>query len=213
MMPFRGSCRAARGGLALLLSFSLAGCAGLLPSQAAPDSEAAIQAAGRPYLDTLKVNGRLSVRYQANGKDESLSGGFLWSQAPRQTQVTLLSPLGQTVALIEASPDGATFQQSGQPPRSAGDVDSLVAQTLGWPLPVSGLRDWLQGFATDQQGRRFIATPARQEVTTADGWRLLYASWSDASDGQPPRPRRIDAQRATVEAGEVALRIVIDGWQ
>ena len=80
---------------------------------------------------------------------------------------------------------------------------------------MAGLRDWLQGFALDSQGRRFIAAPpATASLTTLDGWGLTYAAWRDESDNSPKNaPRRIDLTRSTAQAGNVEIRIVIDDWQ
>src|SRR5438445_537267 len=82
-------------------------------------------------------------------------------------------------------------------------------------LPVAGLRDWLQGYATGADGRRFIASAEHDSVNTRDGWRIRYVSWQDepASSGAAiTRPKRIDLARSTAQAGEVSMRIVIDSW-
>jgi outer membrane lipoprotein LolB len=196
--------------LAIALPLLLGGCAGMIP--ATQTSPPAPQAAPvRPYADNLDLGGRISVRYQNNGKDEAMHGSFVWTQNPTHTGVTLLSPLGQTIAIIDVTPDGATLAQSGQPVRGAADVDALMTDALGWPLPVSGLRGWLQGFAVDAAGRRFVASSETNDVATRDGWRIRYASWQD--DGQAQHPRRIDLDRRTMQAGDVSIRIVIDTWQ
>jgi outer membrane lipoprotein LolB len=201
--------RAALTALVLLL----AGCASLSPRPTeTPQAEQAMRS--RSFQDAIELAGRLSVLYQGAYKDEALHGSFTWAQRPAQTTVTLMSPLGQTLAVIDLTPDGATLTQAGQPPRAAADVDTLTAETLGWPLPISGLRYWLQGFAIDAGGRHFVATPESSDVTTRDGWRLHYTSWQDnASSTAPQRPRRIDLERSTQQAGNVAIRIVIDTWQ
>jgi outer membrane lipoprotein LolB len=191
------------------LSLLLGGCATMTPPAAVPPT--AQTATSRLYADHLDLGGRLSVRYQNNGREEAMHGSFVWSQNPSQTSITLLSPLGQTVAIIDVTPDGASLTQSGQPARTAADVDALVAETLGWPLPVAGLRGWLQGFAVDASGKRFIANPQATEVATRDGWRIHYAAWQD--DAAQSRPRRIDLDRSTAQAGDVSIRIVIDNWQ
>ncbi|HEY8607167.1 MAG TPA: lipoprotein insertase outer membrane protein LolB [Noviherbaspirillum sp.] len=191
--------------VAIASTLVLSACATVSPT-AAPDGPAAT--AERAFRQQLSLGGRLSVRYQGPQKEEAIHGSFSWAQTAERTTVTLLSPLGQTVALIEAGPAGATMTQAGQPLRVAADVDTLTAEALGWPLPVAGMRDWLQGFATDPEGRRAVASPARDTLLTRDGWRIHYAAWSD--DG---RPRRIDLARNTQQAGEVSIRIVIDTWQ
>ncbi|HJV75485.1 MAG TPA: lipoprotein insertase outer membrane protein LolB [Noviherbaspirillum sp.] len=205
-----------RWAAASTLPLLVAACASVsLPS--APGSEATSPSpitGARIFHDTIDFGGRLSVRYQNDQKEEGLHGSFIWTQTPVQTQITLLSPLGQTLAVINVTPLGATLMQAGQPIRSATDVDALTAETLGWPLPVAGLRSWLQGFATDRTGRRFVATPHTTDVTTGDGWQIRYANWAD--DVAPPsqnRPKRIDLARYTEQAGNVSIRIVLDTWQ
>lgn len=203
----------ANAALLALSALLTAGCAGLTPrSDTAMTPQAMQTATPRHYRDTLDLDGRLSVQYQRNNQDESLHGSFTWRQTAQRNAITLLSPLGQTLATITVEPGSATLTESGKAPRTASDVDALAAQSLGWPLPVAGLRDWLQGFATDANGRRFVASPDADSVTTSDGWRLHYVSWDD-SDPADIRPRRIDLARETEQAGDVSIRIVIDNWQ
>lgn len=189
----------------------LAGCASVGPF--APAS-APVPSTPLEFHRAIDLTGRLSVHYQAGDKEEALHGSFTWSQSGPNTAVTLLSPLGQTIAVIKTTTEGATLEQGGQLPRSAPNVDTLTAQTLGWPLPVSGLREWLQGFAIDSEGHRFSASPQAGEVQTHDGWQISYQAWT-AEQTTPPqnRPRRIDLFRRTAEAGDVSIRIVIDSWQ
>jgi outer membrane lipoprotein LolB len=195
--------------IAIALPLLFAGCATLPP----PSQETAGQAAQRRFHETIDIDGRLSVRYQVNGKDEALHGSFTWSQTPAHTVVTLLSPLGQTVAVIEVNAEGATLRQAGQQAKSAASVDALTAETLGWPLPVAGLRDWLQGFAIDTSGKRIVAAPPETSIHSRDGWRIHFASWLEENPSSQNRPRRIDLARNTEQAGDVSLRIVIDTWQ
>ena len=194
------------------LCLSLSACSTLtspFSSGAAPSGQTVA-----PYRDQVELTGRLNVVYQKDDKPESATVNFNWQQTAQRTDVTLYSPVGSTLATIAVTPQQAVLTQSGKAPRSAPDVDALSAQLLGWSLPVSGLRDWLQGHAVGADGKRFVASPANDSVTTKDGWRLRYVSWQDASDNTPgalPQPRRIDAERnASAQADAVSLRIVLD---
>jgi len=194
--PFAALCAAA-----CLFTAALAGCA----TSTANLSTATVG----DYRETIDLTGKLSVNYQKDGRRESITGNFNWEQRPGAIDVALISPLGQTVATINVTPTAATLVQGGQEPRSADDIDSLTQQTLGWPLPVSGLRDWLQGYALDGQGRRFRASPANNTVTTGDGWRLRFVEWQDPAAAQPA-PRLIQAERAASgDITDLAIRIVI----
>lgn len=198
---------------ALMLPLLFTACAGISPPAATPlpaQQAASIQ----QYHESIELSGRLSVRYQRDGKEEATHGGFAWVQNPEHTTVTMLSPLGQTLAIIDVTPNAATLTQDGQTTRVAADVDTLANETFGWPLPVAGLRDWLQGFALDAAGQRFIATPQADDVTTRDGWRIRYASWqNDNATAAQNRPKRIDLERSAAHADGVSIRIVIDTWQ
>jgi outer membrane lipoprotein LolB len=182
-------------GAGLLACALLAGCA------TTPASSNRVA----PYSEEIALSGRISVNYQNNGKSESLSGKFGWQQSAQRTSVSLASPLGQTIAQIEVEPGVARLTQAGQAPREAVDIDTLSAQALGWPLPVSGLRNWLQGHAVSFDGSRFRASPEHNSVSTRDGWRVNFVSWQDDA-ALLPQPKRIDAERV----GQVAIRIVID---
>lgn len=192
---------------ALALALPLGACVTVPEGTPADQTSAAM----RPYHQAIDIGGRLSVRYQANGNEESLHGSFSWEQSRDLTVVTLLSPLGQTLARIEITPQSATLMQPGQAPRIADDIDALTSIALGWPLPVSGLKNWLQAYAASVENPRLRPVPAQNTVIdTPDGWRLHYVNWQQ--DVQP-YPRRIDLQRYTAQAGDVNLRIVVDRWQ
>ena len=187
-------------------AFALAAFAAVLSGCAtthAPLSQAPVAA----YRDTVNLAGRLSVNYQRDGKAESITGKFNWQQTPGRVDVSLASPLGQTIASISVTPESATLTQADRPPRVAKDLETLTNESLGWSLPVSGLRDWLQGYATGADGTRFTASPANSNVVTRDGWRLRFVSWQDDTSATP-QPKRIDADRN--DGQELAIRIVID---
>lgn len=189
----------------LIAALTLAGCQ---TTPTAPTGPALV------YSDTIDIGGRFTTQYEQNGRPQSISGSFEWSQTPQKTVVTLLSPLGQTVATITSTKDGATLVQADRPAKNAADVDTLVAETLGWPLPVSNLRSWMQGMAVDGDGKKINATPQwTKTIDTADGWRLQYLSWQDSDAGGAQTPKRIDMERDTSYAGRVQMRLVISSWQ
>jgi outer membrane lipoprotein LolB len=150
------------------------------------------------------------VSYRAAGKPESLQGKFLWVQRGEQIDIELLTPLGQTIARIAIAPGRAKIDQSGGEVREAASIDQLTEQTLGWTLPVNGLRYWLQGFMRDARGQLTSVAPDQSRTLRDDGWKLRYVSWQ--ADGSTAMPKRIDFTRDTTQS-ELALRVVIDRWQ
>jgi outer membrane lipoprotein LolB len=145
---------------------------------------------------------------------ESLHGKFTWQQAGEKTRIRFFSPLGQSVAAIDVTSEKAVFTASGKQPVAAPDADALTFRQLGWPLPVSGMRNWLQGCATDAAGQVFKASSARPEVTTRDGWRIHYLDWSAFGESERV-PRRVDMTHtpaAPAAVSSINIRLVIDEW-
>jgi outer membrane lipoprotein LolB len=188
--------------LILFACLALAGCA-TAPRADLPDAPLAA------YRPAIALSGHLAIQYQKDGQAQSSSGSFEWAQAGQQVDVSLFSPLGQTVAVIHVQPGMASLTEAGGKVHSAPDLDTLTQQTLGWTLPVRGLRDWLQGYATAADGSRFAAAPRHNSVTTVDGWRLRYVSWHDGA--AVARPRRIDCERdGGPDGAPLMLRISLD---
>ena len=182
----------------LLALLALAGCTTVAPLPGGP----------RNYRDELTLAGRMSVRYTEAGRPQSVQGKFLWTQYRDATDIELYSPLGQTIARIAITSGRARLEQSNGQVREAASADALTEQALGWSLPVTGLRYWLQGFVRDGD-RLLAASPATTETFRSDGWLLRYASWQQAGDQAVPK--RIDFERAG-RGDALAIRIVIDRW-
>ena len=164
----------------------------------------------RNYQSSISLGGRLSVRYQQNGKPQSLQGKFRWQQQGEQTDITLYSPLGQTIATIAITPGLAVMAQSDGEKKQAPNVTALTQEVLGWPMPVDGLRYWLQGFVQNVEGQLQTASPEGMHSFQSDGWRVRYVSWQRNASIQ--YPKRVDMERTTAEAGDIVLRLVIDDW-
>ncbi len=181
--------------------------------------------------EPLHMTGRFSIRIypkdahnDEQNQNHSLHGNFEWVQTnhsapihiPENTKVTLLSPFKQTLAVIDLTPQIATLTQVGKIPKSAPDADTLVTNILGWPLPISGLRYWLQGNAVKVDGSTFYANPENNLVTTQDGWQIHYISWEEdehTNNKKPYQPKRIDLTRMIPALGEITIRIMIDSRQ
>ena len=156
------------------------------------------------YQDDIQLSGKISVRYENENKPQQLPGSFEWEQRGQHLQITLFSPLGQTLAKITQDENRAILEQDGQAPRYAQNLDQLLQDSLGWALPVSGLRDWLQGFVRQADGKQQALSRIDQKLDS-DGWTLRYASWQS----EIYLPKRIELNRYTTKAGNVSISIFI----
>ena len=131
----------------------------------------------------------------------------------RNVRLDLVSPLGQTLAIITATPSGATLDLPNEAPRNAPEVDSLMEQALGFSLPVSGMRDWLHGRAAPGTPSNITRDAnGRPDTLRQSGWTVRYLAWQDTPENATPTttlPRRIDMARDGNES-PLSVRLVID---
>ena len=154
----------ARRGLALMVWVALAGCASSPPSAPADDF----------------WSGRLALRVDSTPV-QSLNAGFELRGNASSGELTLLSPLGSTLAEARWSASGAELRHSSATERYA-SMDELTQALTGAALPLPALFGWLRG-----------------QALVADGWQ---ADLSGHADG------RIAARRAhPLPTAELQLRL------
>ena len=164
----------------------------------------------RNYQESVTMTGKINIQYQQNDKAETLTGNFEWQQNSDEMSITLSSPLGQTIAVIRENAQGASLEQSKQETRYASNVEQLLTESLGWSLPITGLRDWLQGFDRNQQGQRFAVPTRDNHRSMTQGWQLDFTSWQE--DGEQIHPKLINLYRRTDEVGDLKIRLAILEW-
>jgi len=165
----------------------------------------------RSFHDNILIQGLFSVTYVHSYRPQSVQGRFQWQQQGQRIDIDLMSPLGQTMAKLTITPNSATIQQTGKEIKVADNVAELTEQTLGWSLPVAGMRDWLQGFHRTTTHQRQIARPNENDQFDTEGWHIQYVSWQQNSVSD--YPKRIDLTRTSPQLHQLSLRIIIDQWE
>lgn len=132
---------------------------------------------------TRAYAGRFAVQYtDSNGQPRNAYGNFQWHEAGDTITLQLLNPLGQTLAIVESAPSSATLELPNHPPQSAPDVQDLMHAALGFALPVSGLRYWLQPSPAPNSRARTKLDPqsGRLQQIKQDGWTIDYLAYATA---------------------------------
>jgi outer membrane lipoprotein LolB len=185
-----------RGACVGMLVLALGGCAAYAPEA--------------PPLQ--RYSGRFAATVADGERREAASGRFTLAVYLDRTTVELASPLGNTMARVQADASGATLtapQADGTLATWRGDsADALAESALGFALPVSGLADWLAG--RPAPGRPSRSTPAGgpAQRIEQDGWSIDIDERFDGSG----EPRRLTLSRDArpPSAPALRLRLVLD---
>lgn len=175
--------RAPRGaalGFAAAAVVALAGCASVKP-QGPSTSNAATSVTAQT---TRSYQGRFSVQYNDKyGTQRNVYGNFAWQETGDTVTIQLRNPLGQTLAIVTSSPSSATLELPNRQPFTADNVSTLMQNTLGFALPVEGLRYWLQPSPAPTSRAKTENDPdqpSRLKQITQDGWTIDYLAYADA---------------------------------
>lgn len=181
-----------RDGLAVALALWLAGCASL-PTGVPPAA---------PF-DAFHLTGRVSVRHG----EEGFSGTLDWWHRPEADEVEILGPLGQGVARLVRSPEGAMLTGSDRQTHRAADVDSLTEAILGWRLPLGQLGHWVQARPAPGSAAAMVRDGEGRVVRLEqDGWRIEYGGWRAVAAGVLPG-------RLVVNGRGLRLKLLVDVWE
>jgi len=135
---------------------------------------------------TFDAQGRMSVHYRDlhGGKEDTVFGRFAWIEHGNSVDLSLLDPLGQGIATVHAEPDDATLKLNDGRVFHGPSAEALTQEALGYSVPVTGLRSWLQG-RSSVPGKAPVTGPDGALTLSESGWTVEYPN------AQMP-PRRID---------------------
>ena len=191
-----GVCRLlAAGAMALVMTLLMASCA-VAPAPPTPPT----RTLSRDEIREFSLQARLAITRGA----ERVSVSVDWQHHDASDDITVLSPLGQTVAHLLADASGARLETADRQHLHAPDLDALTERALGTALPLSGLPQWVLGRAiAPERGERDAL--GRWKQFNESGWQVIFAEYE--SDALDALPRLIDLAR-----GEVSVRIRTDQW-
>ncbi|MFT0533619.1 lipoprotein insertase outer membrane protein LolB [Castellaniella hirudinis] len=182
----------ARWCVALGLAVWLAGCA--TPARIAGQGSA------------FERVGRFAVNLQPVAQPSyAAQGGFSWRDDGQVLRLDLSTPLGSVLARLRVAPGQAILVRNDGSRESAPSPDQLLAQVWGHPMPVAGLRYWVQGRAAPGLPATDLRRDAqgRLMVLRQDGWEIRLSDYDDQGPGRV-RLSRQDAQ------GQWRLQLIVD---
>jgi outer membrane lipoprotein LolB len=180
----------ARRLLAAGVMLVLTACASVAPSRSV----------SRDDIGEFSLQARLAI----TRGEERVALAIDWQHQGARDDITVRSPLGQTVAHLQADARGARLELADRQAWQAPNLDALTERALGTALPLSGLPHWVLGrAAAPERGERDAL--GRWKQFHEAGWQVVFAEYE--SDAIHALPRLIDLAR-----DDVRVRIRADEW-
>jgi len=196
-----------RGLRVLALAALLAACAPMPPT---PPSSADLEAAWNARRSDLAglcdwtAIGRILIRTE----DEAWSATLHWVQQGETYRIRLIGPLGQGTVQVSGDARGVTLRTS-DGVHHAASPRALMSDTLGWWVPVGGLRYWMKGL-DDPHGPAAVVSRldplGRPERLDQAGWEIEFQRY--ASDQSLALPTKLSLQ-----GEQVSVRVVVKRWE
>lgn len=156
-------------------------------------------------FDTWFCAGRVGVD---DGK-EAFSASLRWQQRRDNYDIRLFGPLGQGVAHVVGTPDGVALRTSDRDATLvAPTAELLLEQSLGWPLPISGLRFWILGITMPDMPveSRELDRWGRLVSLEQSGWRIRYTKYAQVNGIDLP-------VRMELDHVPFSARIAVNRWE
>ncbi len=176
---------------ALVLAL-LAGCASNPPAARPAQAD----------LAAFTLDGRIAVKYDG----QRSSGSFHWLHDAASDDITMLAPLGLTIAHIQRDAHGASLEASGKH-YAAPDSAELMQRALGWALPLDGLPYWVMALPAPGIPASMERNDSGQvSLLRQDGWEIRYTAYTATTANSLPL-------RLTLQRDNLEIRLLIDEWK
>jgi len=149
------------------------------------------------------IQGKLSV---ASDKDSG-SGTLTWKQDGDRYDFTIRGPITGRSFRLTGGPDGAQLEGLDGGTRRGPDAETLMADAVGWQIPMAELKRWVLGLRADTGPAdiRFGDDQLPSQLVQ-DGWTVDYKAW-DATHS-PAMPSKVFAEKPPFK-----VRLAIESWQ
>jgi len=129
--------------------------------------------------------GRFAITVtEPDGQQQAVQGGFLWTDNNQRYRLDLLSPLGSVQARVEGRPGYAMLTKADGDVYEADNPDALAEAALGGPIPVSYLRDWIQGRLNEASATTVQRDELGKPSTfVQDDWRVRLSRYDAQGPG------------------------------
>jgi len=128
-------------------------------------------------LENWRLEGRIGIQLP----NDSWQSSIHWNQQGGDFKISLYSPFGRILGRVEKQADEVLLiDGDGQTHhRSSKELDYLVSEQLGVPVPISSLRYWVLGQPQPNQSWQLLdSSKGESQGFSQAGWDIRFHRWS-----------------------------------
>jgi outer membrane lipoprotein LolB len=139
---------------------------------------------------------------------EGWNAGIVWEEQNQEFHIRLSGPFSQGGVALDGNTDQVTLTLDDGEQLSAPTAEQLLAEAMGWLLPVSALRDWVRGVPyakvavdkqeLDEQGRLLRLEQA--------GWQIEFLRYMPFEHYSMP-------EKVFMKHPELSVRLIVSDWR
>jgi outer membrane lipoprotein LolB len=191
--------------LSLTLILMLTGCAPLWQSKPAGDPEQLWQQRQMQQADlnAWAFKGRTAI---VQGR-EGWNAGIHWQERGQQFQIKLSGPFSQGGVALDGNAETVTLTLDDGETVSAATPEQLLAEAMGWLLPVSALRDWVRGVPYSKLPVDSKQLDAQGRLTKLEqaGWQIEFLRYMPFKGTSMP-------EKVFMKHPEMSIRLIVSDW-
>lgn len=157
----------------------------------------------RAQLTDWSFKGRTAI---TQGR-EGWNAGIQWEEQDEQFHIRLSGPFSQGGVVLNGDAEEVTLTLDDGETLTAPTPEQLLAEAMGWLLPVSALRDWVRGMPyskvpvdskeLDEQGRLIRLQQA--------GWQIEFLRYMPFEGLSMP-------EKVFMKHPDLSVRLVVMSW-
>jgi len=190
----------------MLLALCLAGCAES-PFQFQKDVAEETFIARENSLSQIHawtLRGRLAIQTQNEGWTVTIH----WNQDDDQFNMRLIAPLGQGTYELEGDRNNVSLLTADNKLLFADDPERLMLDSLGWKVPLNGLKYWIRGLPEPDIELENLVRDGFGRITDLQqsGWRVSILRYIEVDGLELP-------EKIFMHNDRFKLRLVIQDWK
>jgi outer membrane lipoprotein LolB len=184
---------------------TLSACTGVAVKESVTDAKVIYQqrAVQINAIDSWGFSGKISL----DDGDQGGSGKLHWDVLADRSELDFHAAMGRGAWHLQVDPERAVLKEATGEQHVAANVNDLIHQRIGWPLPVDALQWWVRGLAAPGlvDAEQFDSQGLLLHLEQF-GWSIDINRYKEFAGLQ--LPIRVDARRDNYR-----VKLAIGRWQ